>query len=234
MTTRSGTGSRRGSGQRGLTVRVKTARKRTNSSFRWLERQLNDPYVAEAQRHGYRSRAAFKLIELDDKYRFLRPGQRVIDLGAAPGGWTQVAVARVKAREGKGTVVGIDLLEIPPIVGSKILIGDFTTDGMDKAVMEALGGAPDVVLSDLSPSTTGHRGTDHLRIMGLVEIATAFAIDVLVPGGTFVTKVFEGGAQKEVLDELKRRFTSVRHVKPPASRKDSAEMYLVAKGFKKK
>ncbi|MGE0734972.1 MAG: RlmE family RNA methyltransferase [Alphaproteobacteria bacterium] len=235
MTVKSGDGGgrRRGSGHRGLTVRVKTARKRSNSSFRWLERQLNDPYVAEAQRHGYRSRAAFKLIELDDKYRFLRPGQRVVDLGAAPGGWTQVAVARVKSREGKGKVVALDLLEIPPIVGAHMIVGDFTTSGMEKAIMDALGGPADVVLSDMSPSTTGHRGTDHLRIMGLVEVAAAFAIDVLVPGGTFVAKVFEGGAQKSVLDELKRRFASVRHVKPPASRKDSAEMYLVATGFKK-
>jgi len=231
--TGNGGGRRRGSGQRGLAVRVKTARKRSNSSFRWLERQLNDPYVAEAQRHGYRSRAAFKLIELDDKYRFLRPGQRVVDLGAAPGGWAQVAVARVRSREGKGTVVALDLLEIPAIVGAKLIVGDFTAPGMEKTLIETLGGPPDVVLSDMSPSTTGHRGTDHLRIMGLVEAAAAFAIDVLVPHGTFVAKVFEGGAQKSVLDELKRRFTSVRHVKPPASRKDSAEMYLVASGFKK-
>ncbi|KAA5804830.1 RlmE family RNA methyltransferase [Alkalicaulis satelles] len=210
-----------------LRTRVKTARGRKHSSQRWLDRQLNDPYVARARQEGYRSRAAYKLIELDDKFGLIRPGMRVADLGAAPGGWAQVALKR-----GAGHVAGVDLLEIAPIPGAILLHMDFTEPEAAEALKEALGGPADLVLSDLAPWTTGHKATDHLRIVALVETAALFAMDVLKPGGTFVAKVFQGGASHDVLDALKTRFDKVRHYKPPASRTESAETFLIAQGFK--
>jgi len=207
--------------------RVKPAKLHKPSSRRWLERQLNDPYVAAAKRAGYRSRAAYKLAELDDRFHFLKRGQRVLDLGAAPGGWTQVAVARA----GEGRVVAIDLLAIDPIPGATLLQGDFLADGAEQKLLGALGGAPDVILSDMAAPATGHASTDHLRIVALVEAAFEFADNVLVPGGTFVAKVFQGGAERSLLERLKRDFTSVKHAKPPASRAESAEVYVVARGF---
>jgi 23S rRNA (uridine2552-2'-O)-methyltransferase len=219
----------KGSGSRMLVERVKTARGRKPSSTRWLQRQLNDPYVHEARKLGYRSRAAFKLIELDDRFHFLKPGLRVVDLGAAPGGWTQVAVARVGAR---GRVVGMDILEYDPVPGAVSMQGDFLADDSPDRLKEALGGPADVVVSDMAAPTTGHPPTDHLRIIALVEVALAFAIEILTPGGTFVAKVFQGGTEKTLLDMLKRNFATVRHAKPPASRKESAETYVVATGFK--
>lgn len=207
--------------------RVKAAKARKLSSRRWLERQLNDPYVAAAKRAGYRSRAAYKLAELDDRFHFLKRGQRVVDLGAAPGGWTQIAVARA----GKGRVVGIDLLAIDPIPGATLLQGDFLADDAERKLLEALGGAPDVILSDMAAPAIGHASTDHLRIVALVEAALEFAGKVLAPGGIFVAKVFQGGAERSLLEQMKRDFTSVRHAKPPASRAESAEVYVVAQGF---
>lgn len=222
-----------GAGRRQLKVRLKTARQRTASSQRWLERQLNDPYVAAAQREGWRSRAAFKLIEMDDKHHLLKPGMRVVDLGAAPGGWSQVAVERVRAVEGKGQVVAIDLLDMEPIPGVAFLKLDFMDDSAPARLRGMLrAGAADAVLSDMAAQSTGHAGTDHLRIMGLAEAATEFACEVLTPGGTFVGKVFQGGTERELLDRLKRAFASVRHVKPPASRAESAELYVVATRFR--
>lgn len=223
----------RGGGRRSPSVRVKTARGRKASSTAWLRRQLNDPYVAEAQRLGYRSRAAFKLIELDDKLRLLKPGRKVVDLGAAPGGWTQVAVARTKAGEGHGRVVAIDRLEMDPVPGAVIFVGDFMEAASQEKIREALGGRADLVLSDLSPSTTGHKATDHMRIIALVEETIAFAEEVLAPGGALIAKVFQGGAAGEVLDRVKARFDKVRHVKPEASRKESPEVYMVATGFRR-
>ncbi len=216
-------------GGRMLAERVKTARGRKPSSTRWLQRQLNDPYVHEARRLGYRSRAAFKLLELDDRFHILRPGLRVIDLGAAPGGWTQVALRRVGAN---GKVVGIDLLEIDPIPGALLMQGDFLDDASPGLLQEALGGRADVVLSDMAAATTGHPPTDHLRIVALVEVALLFAVETLAPGGSFVAKVFQGGTERTLLELLKKNFSSVRHAKPPASRKESAETYVVAMGFK--
>ncbi|RED53507.1 RlmE family RNA methyltransferase [Aestuariispira insulae] len=210
-------------------VRVKTAKKRKISSTRWLDRQLNDPYVSEAKRLGYRSRAAFKLIEIDDKYDFLRPGQTVVDLGCAPGGWVQVAQERIG---GKGDVVGIDLLEVEPIPGATLLVGDFNDDDAPERLKAELGGPVDVVLSDMAPATTGHSPTDHLRIVGLVELAIHFALEVLKPGGSFSAKVFAGGTEQSLLNLLKQNFTKVAHFKPKSSRKESAEMYVVATGFK--
>lgn len=224
---------RRMGGNRQMNVRLKTATGRTPSSQRWLERQLNDPYVAAAKREGWRSRAAFKLIEIDDKHHILKPGQRVIDLGAAPGGWSQVAARRVKAEEGKGQVVAIDYLEFDPIAGVEIVHQDFmeaTAPDRLKALLRD--GGADVVLSDMAAPTIGHTGTDHLRIMGLAEAALAFAAEVLAPGGAFLCKVFQGGSERELLVELKRKFRVVRHVKPPASRADSAELYVLATGFR--
>ena len=225
--------SARSGGRREKKVRVKTARNRPSSSTRWLDRQLNDPYVAEARRLGYRSRAAFKLIEIDDRLRLLRPGQTVVDLGAAPGGWTQVALERTRAMETGGRAIALDLLEIDPIPGAEILQGDFldpeTVGSLERAVGEA---AVDLVLSDLSPATTGHKATDHLRIVALAEDALDFAGRVLKPGGAFVAKVFRGGADGDLLKRVRARFETVRHFKPPASRPDSAETYLIARGFR--
>jgi 23S rRNA (uridine2552-2'-O)-methyltransferase len=217
---------------RSLAVRLRTARQRSASSTQWLERQLNDPYVAEAKRRGFRSRAAFKLEQLDDRFHFLRPGARVIDLGAAPGGWTQIAVARIGAEQGKGTVVGIDLLPMDPIPGAKLIELDFLAPEAPGAITAALGGPADAVLSDMAAPTTGHAATDHLRIMALAEAAYDFAKEVLAPGGTFIAKVFQGGTERELLEALKRDFESVRHAKPPASRAESAEVYVVAQGFR--
>jgi len=226
-----------GRGQRDLKVKVKTARGRKLSSTRWLERQLNDPYVAAARRDGYRGRAAYKLIELDDKYRFLVPGARVVDLGCAPGGWLQVAVARVNAlgeKSGKrtGTVLGVDLQEVEPVPGAEAHVLDFLDEGADAQVKDWLDGRADVVLSDMAASSSGHKQTDHLRIMALCEAAAHFAFDVLDEGGTFVAKVLAGGAEGELQQALKQRFRKVANVKPPASRADSSEKYVVAQGFR--
>jgi 23S rRNA (uridine2552-2'-O)-methyltransferase len=214
---------------RQLATRLRTAEGRSVQSQRWLERQLNDPYVKAAKARGLRSRAAFKLEQLDDKFHLLKPGSRVVDLGAAPGGWTQVALARGGDR---AKVVGIDLLPIDPIGAAILLQGDFQEEEAERRVIAALDGQADLVLSDMAPNTTGHNATDHLRIMGLAEIALDFAGRVLSPGGAFVTKVFAGGAERDFLQTLKRDFTAVRHAKPPASRKDSAELYVVATGFR--
>ncbi|HEY7647039.1 MAG TPA: RlmE family RNA methyltransferase, partial [Hyphomicrobiales bacterium] len=223
----------RSGGDRALKVKVRTARKRSTSSTRWLQRQLNDPYVAAARREGYRSRAAYKLIEIDEKYRLLRPGSIVVDLGAAPGGWSQVAADLTKAADGEGLVVAMDLTEIDAIPGVTFLHGDFMDDEAPAALEAALGGRrPDLVLSDMAAPSTGHRQTDHLRIMGLCEAALDFAIGVLAPGGTFLCKVLQGGAASELLDTMKRNFAVVRHVKPKASRADSAELYVLATGFR--
>ncbi len=217
---------------RRATVRVKTARGRTVSSTRWLQRQLNDPYVVEAKKRGYRSRAAFKLLQLDDQFHFLKSGGRVIDLGAAPGGWTQVSVERVKPGKGTGTVIGIDLTPIEPVPGATVLAKDFYDADSPAQLKELLGGPADVVLSDMAAAAIGDPQTDHLRIMGLAEAAHHFAREILKQGGTFVAKVLRGGTERQLLDQLKRDFTRVRHVKPEASRADSAEMYVVATGFR--
>jgi len=214
-----------GSGPR---TRVRTARGRKVSSTRWLERQLNDPYVKRARADGYRSRAAYKLIELDERFGFLRGAGRVVDLGIAPGGWTQV----VRQRLPKSSVVGIDLLPTDPIDGATILEMDFMDDAAPDRLKEALGGPADLVLSDMAANTVGHPQTDHLRTMGLVEAGLEFAAEVLKPGGAFVAKVLAGGADANLVAELKRRFTTVKHAKPPASRKGSSEWYVVAQGFK--
>ncbi|MEE4349882.1 MAG: RlmE family RNA methyltransferase [Pacificimonas sp.] len=225
MSKTSSSGGRRGAAGH---VRVKTARGRTNSSARWLERQLNDPYVREAKAQGYRSRAAFKLKELDEKFGLLRGKRAVVDLGAAPGGWLQV----VREDAPKAAVVGIDLLEMDPVEGAAILQMDFMGDEAEAALQEALGGPADLVLSDMAANTIGHKQTDHLRTMALVETALDFAVKTLAPGGAFVAKVLAGGADNELVGELKRRFKTVKHVKPPASRKGSSEWYVVAQGFK--
>ena len=230
MTSKS-SGSNTPSG-RNFGVRVKTAKKRSLSSTLWLQRQLNDPYVLEAQKRGYRSRAAFKLLQLDDKFRLLSPGKRVVDLGAAPGGWTQVAVERVKPQAGKGKVVGLDILEMEPVEGAITFQCDFNDDNAPDRLREALDGPADIVLSDMAAPATGHPQTDHIRIMGLAELAYDFAAQVLSPGGAFIAKVFQGGTERQLLDRLKRDFSSVKHAKPPASRADSAETYVVAVGFR--
>ena len=226
-----------GRGQRDLKVKVKSARGRTNSSTRWLQRQLNDPYVKRAQTEGYRGRAAFKILELNEKFNFLVAGARVVDLGCAPGGWCQVAVPRVNAlgdRKGKtvGKVVGIDLQEVEPIAGAEIYQLDFLDEGADTKVMEWLDGPADVVMSDMAASSSGHKQTDHLRIIALCEAAAYFAFDVLEDGGTFVAKVLAGGAEGELQKLLKTKFTKVVNVKPPSSRSDSSEKFVVATGFK--
>ena len=217
-----------------LHVTVKTGGKRKLSSKLWLERQLNDPYVAKAKREGLRSRAAFKLAEIDDKYRFLKPGITVVDLGAAPGGWSQIAAKRVGAANGKGRVIAIDLLEMPELAGVSFAQFDFLGEDAPAKLLGMIGGRADVVLSDMAPNTTGHRKTDQLRIVGLIETAAAFATDVLNPGGTFLAKAFQSGADAELVAQLKRDFTSVRHVKPASSRQDSSERYVLAIGFRGK
>ena len=232
-----GGGGSSGRGAREMHVRVKTARGRKLSSTRWLQRQLNDPYVRQAKKEGYRGRAAYKLSEIDDRYRFLRPGARVVDLGAAPGGWCQVAVARVNALgetpgKAQGRVIGVDLQEIEPIPGAELMQLDFLEEGADDAVAERLGGEADAVLSDMAASATGHRQTDHIRIMALAEAAAEFAFRVLAPGGAFVAKVLRGGTEGSLLTLLKQRFETVSHFKPPASRSDSAEMFVVGTGFR--
>ena len=227
MTSKTG----KGGGARQLKVRVKTAGKRTLSSKLWLERQLNDPYVARARREGFRSRAAFKLIEIDDKAHVLKKGVRVADLGAAPGGWSQVAAARVGAPD-KGRVVAIDLLPMEPVAGVDFMQLDFLAQEAPEKLKAMLGGPADVVLSDMAANATGHARTDHLKIMALVELAFEFAREVLAPGGAFIAKVLQGGTEASLLAALKRDFKSVKHIKPPASRADSAELYLVATGFR--
>ncbi len=216
-------------GARDLKVRVKTARKRSLSSTLWLERQLNDPYVARAKREGMRSRAAFKLIEIDDKAHFLKKGARVVDLGAAPGGWSQVAAKRVGPQ---GKVVGIDLLDIEPLPGVDFRVFDFLDPGAPDLLKEMLGGQADVVLSDMAANATGHRKTDHIKIVALVEAAAEFAREVLAPGGAFLAKVIQGGTEGTLLANLKKDFAKVQHIKPPSSRADSAELYLLATGFR--
>jgi 23S rRNA (uridine2552-2'-O)-methyltransferase len=226
---RTGAGGGRDVPGRSLKVRVKTAKRRSISSARWLERQLNDPYVAEARKRGYRSRAAFKLAQLDDRFHFLKNGARVVDLGCAPGGWTQVVVERCGR---SARVVGIDLAEVEPIPGADLLVGDFLDEDAPDLLKTALGGPADVVLSDMAAHATGHAKTDHLKVMALVEAAHLFAREVLAPGGAFVAKVLQGGTERDLLAALKRDFARVAHVKPAASRADSAEMYLVATGFR--
>ncbi len=214
-------------GTRGHT-RVRTARGRTSQSVRWLERQLNDPYVKRAKAEGYRSRAAYKLIELDEKFDMLKGAKRIVDLGIAPGGWSQV----VRRKLPKAAVVGIDLLPVDPIDGVTIFQMDFMDDAAPDRLMEALGGAPDLIMSDMAANTVGHAQTDALRTMGLVETALDFAVQNLAPGGVFVAKVFAGGADSNLVAEMKRNFTSVKHAKPPSSRKGSVEWFVVAQGFK--
>jgi 23S rRNA (uridine2552-2'-O)-methyltransferase len=215
-----------------LHVTVRAKGKRKQSSKLWLERQLNDPYVARAKREGFRSRAAFKLKEIDDKYKLLKPGMAVIDLGAAPGGWSQIAARRVGSADGKGRVVAIDLLEMDEVPGVQFAKMDFLDADAPEKLRDLLGGGADIVLSDMAANTTGHRKTDQLRIVGLVEAAAAFACEVLKPGGTFLAKVFQSGADAQLLARLKQNFATIRHVKPAASRQESSERYLLATGFR--
>ncbi len=226
----------KGPGGRELKTRVKTARKRTLSSTLWLQRQLNDPYVARAKREGWRSRAAFKLLEIDEKHHLLQPGQRIVDLGAAPGGWSQAAAKKVKSAEGKGQgkgkVVGIDLLDVEPIAGVDFAVQDFLAPEAPERLKAMLGGEADGVISDMAANTTGHKKTDHLRIIHLAELAAAFAGEVLKPGGFFLCKLFQGGETGELVTQLKRDYALVRHIKPGASRADSAELYVLATGFR--
>lgn len=226
-----------GRGQRDLKIKVKTARGRKLSSTRWLQRQLNDPYVKRAQSEGYRGRAAFKIIELDDKFRFLVPGARVVDLGCAPGGWCQVAVKRTNALgenkgQAQGRVIGVDIQEVEPIAGVELYQLDFMQDDADVQVTKWLNGAADVVMSDMAAASSGHKQTDHLRIMALCEAAAYFAFDVLQEGGTFVAKVLAGGAEGDLQKLLKQKFTKVANVKPPSSRSDSSEKFVVATGYR--
>lgn len=226
-------GARRGGGGRKLAVRLRTAKGRKIASTRWLQRQLRDPYVEEAKRRGYRSRAAFKLIEMDDKHRFLKPGMRVVDLGAAPGGWSQIAGLRVGAAEGRGQVIAVDLVDIEPIPGVEMLTLDVSErEALDRIRAALKDGHADIVLSDMAPATTGHRATDHLRVVALAEAAFDVAEEVLVSGGTFLAKVFQGGAGAELMARLKRSFVKVQHVKPKASRPESPEVYVLATGFR--
>lgn len=232
-------GGSKNSGSRGLTVKVKTAKKRSTASTRWLQRQLNDPYVAKAKAAGYRSRAAFKLVELDDKFHFLKTGGRVVDLGCAPGGWTQVAVERVGS---SGVVVGCDLLEVPAVTGATLIVQDFLAEDAPQIIKELLVGAKagragdialaDVVMSDMAANTTGHTPTDHIRIMHLCELAYEFACEILAPGGAFLCKVLKGGTEQQLLKSMQQNFATVKHAKPSASRQDSAESYVVATGFR--
>lgn len=228
------TSAPKGPDGRPLKVRVKTARGRTTSSQKWLQRQLNDPYVARAKREGWRSRAAYKLIEMDEKVHFLKRGMRVVDLGAAPGGWSQVAARKIGLAEGQGKVVAIDLLEMESIPGVQFAQLDFLTPEAPERLLEMLGGPADLVMSDMAANATGHKQTDHLKIVGLVELAADFARQVLAPGGVFVAKVLQGGTEGVLLADLKRDFSQVRHIKPPASRADSAELYVLATGFRGK
>ncbi len=226
-----------GRGRRDLTVKVKTARGRKLSSKLWLERQLNDPYVQRARAEGYRGRAAFKIMELDDKYGFLVPGARIVDLGCAPGGWLQVAVPRINAegtnpKKPQGRIIGLDLQEVEPLPGAEIHLLDFMEDGADDKVKAWLGGEADVVMSDMAAASSGHKQTDHLRIIALCEAAAELAFDVLAPGGTFVAKVLAGGAEGTLQKELKQRFDKVANVKPGASRSESSEKFVVAQGFR--
>jgi 23S rRNA (uridine2552-2'-O)-methyltransferase len=223
-----------GRGERELKVRLRTGKGRSLAQRLWLERQLNDPYVARAKREGLRSRAAYKLIEMDDKYRFLKVGGRVVDLGAAPGGWSQIAAKRVGADTGRGRVVAIDVLEMQPVAGVEVLHLDFLGHDAPERLKALLGGPADVVLSDMAANATGHRRTDHLKIMALAETAALFAREVLKPGGTFLCKVLQGGTEGALLADLKRDFATVRHVKPAASRADSAELYVLATGFRER
>ena len=223
---------RSGPAGRQLAVRVKTAKKRDLASTLWLERQLNDPYVAEAKRQGYRSRAAFKLVQLDEKSKLLRPGMRIVDLGAAPGGWTQVAVQRTRPGGMGGRVVALDILPMTEVPPATLLHLDFLAPDAPARLVAALGGSADLVMSDMAAPTTGHRETDHIRIIALAEAAYDFAAEVLAPKGAFVAKVFQGGSERELLARLKRDFETVRHAKPPASRAESAEVYVVAQGFR--
>ena len=216
-------------------MKLRTAKGRKVASTRWLQRQLNDPYVEEAKRRGYRSRAAFKLTEIDDRYRFLKPGMIVLDLGAAPGGWSQIAAERVGSAEGKGQVLAVDLSPIEPLPGVEVLTQDVSANDAPAAIRAALkGGRADVVLSDMAAPATGHRSTDHLRVVALVEAALDLAEDVLKPGGTFLAKVFQGGAGGELVARLKRSFAKVHHVKPKASRKESPEVYVLATGISRR
>ena len=222
-----------GGGSRNLTVKLRTAKGRKVASTRWLQRQLNDPYVEEAKRRGYRSRAAFKLTEIDDRYRFLKPGMIVLDLGAAPGGWSQIAAERVGSAEGKGQVLAVDVSPIEPLPGVEVLTQDVSADDAPAAIRAALkGGRANVVLSDMAASATGHRSTDHLRVVALVEAALDLAEGMLKPGGTFLAKVFQGGAGGELVTWLKRSFAKVHHVKPKASRKELPEVYVLATGYR--
>ena len=222
-----------GGGPRGdLKTRVKTARKRSLSSTLWLQRQLNDPYVAQAKRDGLRSRAAYKLIEINERYRFLKPNGRIVDLGAAPGGWSQVAAQRVGVAQGRGKIVGIDLLPIDPLAGVEFAVLDFLQPDAPERLKALLGGPADVVLSDMAANTTGHKKTDHIRIVGLAELAVDFACEVLSEGGVFLSKVFQGGTEGDLLKRLKANFAAVHHVKPNASRAGSAELYVLATGFR--
>lgn len=222
----------RGPDGRPLKVRVKTARGRTTSSQKWLQRQLNDPYVARAKREGWRSRAAFKLIEMNEKVHILRRGMRVVDLGAAPGGWSQVAARQIGLEEGKGKLVAIDLLEMDPVPGVTFAQMDFLDEDAPQRLMTMLDGQADLVMSDMAANATGHRATDHLKIVALVELAAEFAREVLAPGGAFVAKVIQGGTEGSLLANLKRDFAQVKHLKPAASRSDSAELYVLATGFR--
>jgi 23S rRNA (uridine2552-2'-O)-methyltransferase len=215
-----------------LKTRLKSGKRRSHSSRRWLARQLNDPYVARAKREGFRARAAFKLIEIDDKHRFLKKGARVVDLGAAPGSWSEVAAERVGAAHGTGRVIAVDLLEMAAIAGVELLQLDFLDPGAPAAIKRCLCEPADVVLSDMAANATGHRRTDHLKIMALAQAAAELAREVLAPGGTFLCKVLQGGTEASLLGDLKREFASVRHIKPAASRADSAELYLLAMGFR--
>ena len=223
---------KKNSSGRDMAVRLKTARKRTTSQQAWLNRQLNDPYVARAQRDGYKSRAAYKLLEIDDKYKLLKPGQRIVDLGAAPGGWCQVAAQRIGSTEADCRIVAIDLLEIDPLPGVNFMVMDFNLPEADDILKEHLGGLADGVISDMAANTTGHKATDHLKIIALGEMAGAFAREVLAPGGFFLCKLFQGGETVNLLNDLKRDFTSVKHVKPAASRAGSSELYVLAMGFR--
>lgn len=220
------------SGSRELKKRVKTARGRKPSSTRWLQRQLNDPYVSLAKKEGYRSRAAYKLIELDDKFHFLKAGKTVVDLGAAPGGWTQVAASRVRSTPENPSVIGVDILEMSEIPASITMQLDFMSDDAPDKIRNLIPDGVDIVLSDMAPNTTGHQATDHLRIMALIEAAYPFACEVLKEGGTFIAKVFQGGAEKDLLAKMRKDFTVVKHAKPKASRSDSSEIYVVAMGFR--